>query len=74
MEDGDEDFDEDEMDDDGHEEDENDDEEDADDDDEKGLSSLSNPLEKSSDPKLPFLVFRGASPNCSPLSSPKIRS
>ncbi|XP_078377610.1 uncharacterized protein LOC144660746 [Oculina patagonica] len=59
---GDEDLDEDETDSDGHEEDESDDDEDADDEEE---NSLSNPLdkglvEKSSDPILPFLVFRGA--------------
>ena len=61
LDDGDEDFDEDEIDDDGHEEDENNDDGDRDvEDNEKGLSPLSNPLEKSSDPIWPFLVFRGA--------------
>ncbi|KAL9966724.1 hypothetical protein ACROYT_G024841 [Oculina patagonica] len=56
------DFDEDETDSDGHDEDENDNDEDADDEEE---NSLDNPLdkelvEKSSDPILPFLIFRGA--------------
>ena len=66
LDDGNEDFDEDEVDDDDHEEDQNDDDDDDDDGDrdveaqEKGIRSLSNPLEKSSDPIWPFLVFRGA--------------
>ncbi|KAL9966729.1 hypothetical protein ACROYT_G024846 [Oculina patagonica] len=62
LDDGDKDLDEDEIDSDGHDDAENDDDEDADDEDE---NSLSDPLdkelvEKSSDPILPFLIFRGA--------------